>query len=71
MKICRFVLIAKDVLDCDLHVFARFLQCIGKGTFGRVYLVRKRDDAAQRHDFAGGEWYGKGLFFSGAVVPVG
>lgn len=25
-----------------------FLQCIGKGTFGRVYLVRKRDDAAQR-----------------------
>lgn len=25
-----------------------FLQCIGKGTFGRVYLVRKRDDPAQR-----------------------
>lgn len=68
-KFCRFVLIAKDV-DCHLHVFARFLQCIGKGTFGRVYLVRKRDDAAQRHDFAGGEWYGgtavrKGLLFSG------
>ena len=65
MKIFRFVLIAKDVLDCHLHVFARFLQCIGKGTFGRVYLVRKRDDAAQRHDFVGGEWYGKGLLFSG------
>lgn len=25
-----------------------FLQCIGKGTFGRVYLVRKKDDANQR-----------------------
>ncbi|CAE7622935.1 pkgB [Symbiodinium sp. CCMP2592] len=25
-----------------------FLQCIGKGTFGRVYLVRKRDDTSQR-----------------------
>jgi len=25
-----------------------FLQCVGKGTFGRVYLVRKRDDATKR-----------------------
>ncbi|CAJ1337273.1 unnamed protein product [Effrenium voratum] len=25
-----------------------FLQCVGKGTFGRVYLVRKRDDSSQR-----------------------
>ena len=42
----------KTFMSCihALHAFRapRFLQCIGKGTFGRVYLVRKRDDAAQR-----------------------